>query len=682
MQTVKNVTLLIVAILLSAEFAAAPVDYLWDVRIAEGAAVAAPVSNATCHFTKTNGIIGSFWAAAQANTGLYAYYDAAEWCGASSYPFEISEFSLTLGDLPGQTIWPCYFDIIVRAPNVPGDPCSGPGEELCRIPVVADKATFAYPNIGTISFPEPCCVYGPFFIGVVFTQGEINTVPELIWDTQEIPPCKGWVWYGGQYTDWSTWPPPPPPAGRGYLFFWIGGEPNSFDCGGTECFWEPGDPSKMHLPQLPNDTGWDVCATYPQMIADDWECIESGWVTDFHFWGQHKTRSGSVDSFAMTIYSDIPANPPSVPYSQPGQLLWQKTIPIADVQVTTFNTGRLEGWWNPQNGARIGNSIATYNQYDVCLDSVDWFYQDSGVVYWLGIYAYPTQTVNEWGWKSTANHWNDNAVWMVPAGPWTEIWEPDEILGADFSIAVDLNGNFVDGYAPGAYGDGWYRYPATGWWNAWFYDHPFDPRRIKAFTLTISSATPYEGGPSVIDLAINWSTNQWAIDQPPEDSFPPLPGVDEELYIERRIQYSGHPSMLTGNFSDTAWDYNPEWISIDVAGRNFYIYGSMFHECLGPLDLAFVITGRPGAEPPCDCIPGDANGDGATNVGDAVYLISYVFKGGAAPTPYPICSGDANGDCSANVGDAVYMISYVFKGGAPPVTCDYWLSSCGSPLRK
>jgi hypothetical protein len=61
---------------------------------------------------------------------------------------------------------------------------------------------------------------------------------------------------------------------------------------------------------------------------------------------------------------------------------------------------------------------------------------------------------------------------------------------------------------------------------------------------------------------------------------------------------------------------------------------------------------------------GDANGDGAANVGDAVYLINFVFKGGAAPDP--LCVGDANDDDNTNVGDAVYMINYVFKGGPPP----------------
>jgi len=83
----------------------------------------------------------------------------------------------------------------------------------------------------------------------------------------------------------------------------------------------------------------------------------------------------------------------------------------------------------------------------------------------------------------------------------------------------------------------------------------------------------------------------------------------------------------------------------------------------------------------CDCRPGDANSDMQKNIGDAVYLIAYVFKGGAAPIPYAVCSGDANGDCSANVGDAVYMIAYVFKGGAAPVDCPTWLSNCGLPLR-
>jgi len=82
-----------------------------------------------------------------------------------------------------------------------------------------------------------------------------------------------------------------------------------------------------------------------------------------------------------------------------------------------------------------------------------------------------------------------------------------------------------------------------------------------------------------------------------------------------------------------------------------------------------------------DCSPGDANDDGQVNVGDAVYLIAYIFKGGPAPQPYETCNGDANCDCQANVGDAVYIIGYVFKGGSPPCSFGTWLDGCG-PLTK
>ncbi len=70
----------------------------------------------------------------------------------------------------------------------------------------------------------------------------------------------------------------------------------------------------------------------------------------------------------------------------------------------------------------------------------------------------------------------------------------------------------------------------------------------------------------------------------------------------------------------------------------------------------------------CQAVCGDANGDREPNVGDAVYMINFVFKSG--PAPDPLCSGDANGDGESNVGDAVYLINFVFKSGPPPVeTC-------------
>jgi hypothetical protein len=61
---------------------------------------------------------------------------------------------------------------------------------------------------------------------------------------------------------------------------------------------------------------------------------------------------------------------------------------------------------------------------------------------------------------------------------------------------------------------------------------------------------------------------------------------------------------------------------------------------------------------------GDANGDGAVNSADVVYLINYLFAGGPAPTPLE--AGDANCDGLVNSADVVYLINYLFVGGPPP----------------
>jgi hypothetical protein len=56
-----------------------------------------------------------------------------------------------------------------------------------------------------------------------------------------------------------------------------------------------------------------------------------------------------------------------------------------------------------------------------------------------------------------------------------------------------------------------------------------------------------------------------------------------------------------------------------------------------------------------------------------MYVIEFVFIGGLPPQPVMAC-GDASGDAAVNVSDAVWIINYVFFGGEPPDVC-----SAGSP---
>jgi len=72
--------------------------------------------------------------------------------------------------------------------------------------------------------------------------------------------------------------------------------------------------------------------------------------------------------------------------------------------------------------------------------------------------------------------------------------------------------------------------------------------------------------------------------------------------------------------------------------------------------------------PACCNSGGDANFDGNTDIGDAIYLVNFVFEDGL-----PIncrSSADVNNDCIINIGDAVTLINYIFRNGPEPLCSD------------
>ena len=208
--------------------------------------------------------------------------------------------------------------------------------------------------------------------------------------------------------------------------------------------WFPGDPYKMHFPQLPDPMGWDVNATFPKVLADDWECTETGPVTDIHFWGSWADDiPGQITNVHVSIHSNIPASP-DVQYSHPGDLLWSRDFdPSQFATVDPWGEGD-QGWFDPNTGAYFPNNHMYFHQINIT-DIRDAFVQNVGGIYWLDISVtvadIPGTPPALWGWKTSKDHFMDDAVWSDYATPgrstdealWNELFDP--ISGESLDLA-------------------------------------------------------------------------------------------------------------------------------------------------------------------------------------------------------------------------------------------------------
>ena len=373
----------------------------------------------------------------------------------------------------------------------------------------------------------------------------------------------------------------------------------------TVADWDVNDGHKMHFPQLPDPFGWDVHCTWPMTLADDWECSETGWVKDIHFWGSWQgDQKGTITKFIISIHDNIPESSGGIPYSKPGEKLKEYIFyPVDWVEKQVLTIPSLQGWYWPEFDQWIYPDHKNYYQYNIFLDEEDWFWQEEDEIYWLAISAVVQQASHaNWGWKSSDDHFMDDACWtFYSTVEWYEIFEPPiSPVTNTFFIQLDEFGEFVDGggtfyYDDGESENGWYYYPNTNWWNIWFWDHPFDPERYKEIVLEFDYIPGPQGWAVV---AVNWAQPPWPPGNPPP--VPPITPEDEDLYVGR---YAFGELVQPGHyiFEYTIPDYNPEWVSVDVMGVDFIIdAGIITHSCLPEipresLDLAFVITGEPGS---------------------------------------------------------------------------------------
>lgn len=137
--------------------------------------------------------------------------------------------------------------------------------------------------------------------------------------------------------------------------------------------------------------------------------------------------------------------------------------------------------------------------------------------------------------------------------------------------------------------------PVPTWVNQWYYDDPFDPLRWKIVTLDFTYALndPTAQGGGII--VINYSQPGWS----PNTVAPPLPGNGDpfvgRIQVDSLWLEGGNAGVYnwsrTYDLRDFGVNFNPEWISIDVAGYNVLLSspgvpGSLQHECVVPAPAA------------------------------------------------------------------------------------------------
>ena len=185
---------------------------------------------------------------------------------------------------------------------------------------------------------------------------------------------------------------------------------------------------KMHWPQTPKASGFDLDIDSSVALGDDWRCTETGPVKDIRLWASWNANVvGAVNSLKVHIYSDQPAG---ASHSHPKDLLWEREFKAADLTVVPMDPN-WQGWYEPNGMNTIANDHNQWCRIDI-EDINDPFMQQEGEIYWLVI---SDADVNggRLGWKETDKAFNDAAVWLNTA---TSTWQ--QILDPWFGGPIDL----------------------------------------------------------------------------------------------------------------------------------------------------------------------------------------------------------------------------------------------------
>ncbi len=325
---------------------------------------------------------------------------------------------------------------------------------------------------------------------------------------------------------------------------------------GASADWDETMPAKWI--QLPDETsyGIDVNASNYFILADDFECTETGPIRQIHIWGSWLNDllpSGRADSvrFILSFHADIPDTSSPTGYSMPGEVLWYREFWPGEFTAQLWLDGIPEGWLHPPDMYTFPADYAIW-QYNFYLTDGEEFWQagdpDDPIVYWLDVKAFPFGSGAYFGWKTSWQHWNDDAVWGQGDepyfGPWFELrYPPDHEL---YPQSIDLAFVLV--------GDD---HPGTDWGDA--------PDPTYPTWAASNGANHIIGGPWLGDLADNPDPELDGQPDPNALGDDTWDGSDDEDGVQIPILMQGTASNITFEVSG-ANGFVEAWIDFDGDG--------------------------------------------------------------------------------------------------------------------
>jgi hypothetical protein len=139
-------------------------------------------------------------------------------------------------------------------------------------------------------------------------------------------------------------------------------------------------------------------------------------------------------------------------------------------------------------------------------------------------------------------------------------------------------------------------------------------------------------------------------------------GNEESVVLDELSSFTMTHSIVAGGWEGEGnVDLDPLFVNPDA--RDF---------CVAPGSPS-VGTGKDGLDmgacaapepPPATFVRGETNGDGSFDLGDAVTVLLYLFRGGWAPRCLDAMDADDSG--AIDVSDAIFLLRSLFLGGSAP----------------